>query len=284
MESQDALAISHFLAEIKVELIISLLSKCNPDWMQGPFIPTYSKIYYISDGEGRMLVGGQELFPQPGQLVFAPAGLSQLYSVTDPDHTYKMYWCHFTSNISFNHLFSLFKLPFCLDAGDASKVISTFERLIHSFRMERGPAKSMRIQAALLDLISCYIEQAVQAAPNTPPQISGNKLSAVLQYIDAHLDQELTVAELSGLVHHHPNYFIRFFKNHIGMTPMAFIYDRRLEKAKHLLTASDLSIGDIALATGFNDIFHFSKAFKRKIGVSPSEFRSWPHALANQQG
>ncbi|MCS7463916.1 AraC family transcriptional regulator [Paenibacillus doosanensis] len=283
MQSQDYLAISHFLAEIKVELIISLLSKCNPDWMQGPFTPTYSKIYYITEGEGRMMIGDTELFPKPGQWVFAPAGLSQFYSVTDADRTYRMYWCHFTSNISFINLFSLFKLPYCFDARRTDDVVASFERLIEGYKGRgSGPAQSLRIQAALLDVISCYIEQAVQAKPQTPSHLSSSKLGSVLQYIDTNLQNDLSVAELAELVHHHPNYFIRFFKNHMGMTPMAFIYERRLEKAKQLLLSSDLAIGEIAQATGFHDIFHFSKSFKKRLGVAPSEFRSWPRAAQKE--
>lgn len=276
MEAQNDSAISHFLSEVKVELMISLLSKCNPDWVQGPFTPTYSKIYYITEGEGRMMVGGQELSPEPGQLVFAPAGLSQYYSVTDASRTYKMYWCHFTSNISFMNLFSLFQLPYCITSGNPDETTATFERLVEAFKNGTGPAKSIRIQAALLDMISCYMEQAVQAGPQAPGTLAGNKLSTVLQHIDSNLNGELTIAQLAELVHHHPNYFIRYFKNHLGMTPMAYIYERRLEKAKQLLTVSDLTIGEIARETGFHDIFHFSKAFKKRLGVAPSEFRSWP--------
>jgi len=278
MVTQNETAISHFLSEVKVELMISLLSKCKPNWVQGPFMPTYSKIYYILDGEGKMMVGGQELFPKPGQLVFAPAGLSQYFSVTDTSHTYKMFWCHFTSNISLMNLFTLFHLPFCITSTDHDAVISAFEKLVFEYKNGSGPAKSIRLQSALLAVISCYIEQAVQAAPQAPATLASNKLSTALQYIDANLTKELTITELSDLVHHHPNYFIRFFKNHLGMTPMAYIYERRLEKAKQLLMTSDMSIGEIAMATGFHDIFHFSKAFKKRIGVAPSEFRSWPRS------
>ncbi|MFE5323019.1 helix-turn-helix domain-containing protein [Paenibacillus sp. NPDC056579] len=274
---QNEMPISLFLSEVKVELIISLLSKCKPDWVQGPFTPTYSKIYYILEGEGRMMVGGQELFPQPGQLVFAPAGLSQFFSVMDPNHTYKMLWCHFTSNLSFMNLFSLFQLPYCITASMPDETIASFERLIAA-RRANGPARSIRIQAALLDVISCYVEQAVQARPQTAGTLASDKLSKVLQYIDSKLANDITVTELAELIHHHPNYFIRYFKNHLGTTPMAYIYERRLEKAKQLLSVSDMTIGEIARATGFHDIFHFSKAFKKRLGVAPSEFRGWPSA------
>ncbi|CAG7651485.1 Arabinose operon regulatory protein [Paenibacillus solanacearum] len=274
METQNDTLISQFLADLKPELVIAMLSKCKPNWAKPMFTPTYSKIYYIESGEGRLTVGGQELFPQPGQMVFAPAGLPQSFSATHPERTYQKYWCHFNSNISFMNLFTLCKLPYGLTMDDPSGVIAAFERLVTASKSQHGPAKSIRIQAALLDLISCYMEQAVLETPKASSTLTSSKLSAVLQYIDINLIKDMSIAELAEQVHHHPNYFIRFFKNHLGVTPMTYIYERRMEKAKQLIMSSDMPIGEVARATGFHDIFHFSKTFKKRLGVAPTEFRS----------
>jgi AraC family transcriptional regulator of arabinose operon len=274
MANQDNTLISHFLEDLKVELMISNLSKCKSNWTRYNFTPPYSKIYFIVEGVGKLEVGGQELFPLPGQMVFAPAGLPQMYSLTDESRTYTMFWCHFISNISFMSLFSLFKLPFLLTAADPDKAISCFETLVHSYRQESGPAKSIRQQAALLNVISCYLEQAILAQPQTTGSLQSSKMCTVLQYIDHNLTKDLSIAELASLVHHHPNYFIRFFKSHLGITPMTFILERRLEKAKQLIVSSDMTIGEVSQATGFHDIFHFSKSFRKRHGLAPTEFRS----------
>ncbi len=278
----DFTLLSHLLTDMKTELLNARRSKCNPDWIQKPFTPAYSKIYCICEGEGRMTVGGRELFPRPGQLVFAPAGLVQSFSVTDPEHTYTMDWCHFTSDLNWTGLFSLFKLPYCLTAQDPSEAVALFERLADEHGARKGPASSIRIEAALLSVIACYLEQAAAAVSGeeqTSLSYRHSKLGAVLDFIDAHLAEEMTIAELADIVHHHPNYFVRFFKRQLGTTPMTYIYERRLEKAKRLIASTDMPIGEVAQATGFHDIFHLSKNFKKSVGIAPTEYRSLSRGL-----
>ncbi|GLI05358.1 hypothetical protein YDYSG_13880 [Paenibacillus tyrfis] len=276
----DFSLLSHLLKDMKTELLNARWSKCNPDWIQKPFTPAYSKIYYICEGEGRMTVGGQELFPLPGQLVFAPAGLVQSFSVIDPAQTYTMYWCHFTSDLNWTGLFSLFKLPYCLTAQEPSEAIALFERLADEHNAKKGPARSIRIEAALLGVIACYLEQAVlRQKEQAGLSFRHSKLGEVLDYIDAHLAEEITIAELADIVHHHPNYFVRFFKRQLGTTPMTYIYERRLEKAKQLIGSTDMTIGEVAQATGFHDLFHLSKNFKKSVGIAPTEYRSLSRGL-----
>jgi len=81
------------------------------------------------------------------------------------------------------------------------------------------------------------------------------------------------VEVLAGIMHFHPNYFIKFFKRHMGTSPVHYIVRKRMEKSKLLLNLKDASITEIAEAAGFNDVSHFSKAFKNHTGFSPTEYR-----------
>lgn len=67
--------------------------------------------------------------------------------------------------------------------------------------------------------------------------------------------------------------FIRRFKQAVGMTPMDYLSSLRLNKAKTLLSDSELLIRDIAPICGFDCEYYFSKFFKKHVGVSPAEFR-----------
>jgi len=67
--------------------------------------------------------------------------------------------------------------------------------------------------------------------------------------------------------------FIRRFKAYTGKTPMAYLNDMRLQRAKELLWDSDAMIKEIAVACGFNDEYYFSNFFKKHTGYSPSVFR-----------
>lgn len=78
------------------------------------------------------------------------------------------------------------------------------------------------------------------------------------------------VARTSGLTYFH---FIRLFKAVFGETPHQYRSRAQVEKAKHLLILSELSITDVCMAVGFSSLGSFSALFSRRVGMSPSEFQ-----------
>jgi len=78
------------------------------------------------------------------------------------------------------------------------------------------------------------------------------------------------VARASGLTRFH---FIRVFKALFGETPHQYSLQAQIEKAKHLLILTDLSITDVCMAVGFSSLGSFSTLFRRRVGLSPSEFQ-----------
>ncbi len=98
-------------------------------------------------------------------------------------------------------------------------------------------------------------------------------LNLVLNYIDANLDEQLSLdrlAELSGVLSHQ---FARAFKKEIGEPPHHYILGRRIDTARKLLRAGDAPIAEIAYATGFSSQSHMTSTFKRELGVTPAQIR-----------
>lgn len=96
----------------------------------------------------------------------------------------------------------------------------------------------------------------------------------VLDYIEHHLDRDLSLkilAEMAGLS---PYYFHRLFKEKTGETLYRYVRRKRLEYAAHLLEQDPtLSMEEIAEKTGFSSSFVFSRNFKKYFGLTPSTFR-----------
>ncbi|MEC0174917.1 AraC family transcriptional regulator [Paenibacillus favisporus] len=263
---------SRQLAQLRVQLLLAKRSVCHDGWQRLRFTPTYDKLYYICDGEGWLQVGRKQLRPKPGELVMIPGGLEQSYSVT-AGPPYTKYWCHFRSNVPLRRLFHLYGLPHAVWAGDSADLSSSFQELVEH-RTNPGPARPLRIQSALLSIIAFFMERALRFQRAKYASVSPRELMETLHFIDLHLSGDLTIDELSRQAHFHPNYFIRMFKRHLGMTPMRYIQERRLEHAQQLLETPDLAITEIAGLSGFKDLSHFSAAFKKKYGASPTEYRN----------
>lgn len=99
-------------------------------------------------------------------------------------------------------------------------------------------------------------------------------LDAVLNFIDANLDGDLSLealARLSGVLTHQ---FARAFKKSVGQSPHHYVLGRRIDAARDLLSSTTHPIAEIAYATGFSSQSHMTTTFKREIGATPAQLRS----------
>lgn len=103
--------------------------------------------------------------------------------------------------------------------------------------------------------------------------LSAWQLRQVCEYLDSHLADDITLAELAALVDLSPAHFCRAFKASTGRTITRWRTERRIAFGKELLADPRLPITDIALACGFSDHSHFGKVFREQVGVAPSVWR-----------
>lgn len=82
-----------------------------------------------------------------------------------------------------------------------------------------------------------------------------------------------SVVELAHAAGYSVDHFSRIFMKIIGQRPQHYMIQAKIERARQLLTESNLTIGAISEVVGFQDIFYFSRQFKQKIGQSPSQYR-----------
>ena len=94
-----------------------------------------------------------------------------------------------------------------------------------------------------------------------------------IQYIDHHLSTPFTIKEMADDLNYSENYIYKLFKETFGIPCKTFILDYRLNKALHQLQTTSTHLSDIAESVGFSSIYHFSAAFKKKYGYSPSTLR-----------
>lgn len=121
----------------------------------------------------------------------------------------------------------------------------------------------------------------------TTTRAYAERFQRVLDYIDRHLDEDLTVAKLSRVANFSKYHFHRQFSCHAGMTVARYIEVMRLRRASyHLAFNQNRRIIDIALEAGFENPESFARAFKRNFGQTPSGFRrkpAWIHWTERMQ-
>ncbi|HHW09005.1 MAG TPA: helix-turn-helix transcriptional regulator [Firmicutes bacterium] len=100
-------------------------------------------------------------------------------------------------------------------------------------------------------------------------------MKEVENYVHSKLDQPLSVEEISTRFHISPKYLSNIFKAEKGESLASWIIDRKINKACHLLvTQEDNSITEIARQVGYHDPRYFSRLFRKKTGLTPTDYRS----------
>jgi AraC family transcriptional regulator len=102
--------------------------------------------------------------------------------------------------------------------------------------------------------------------------LSKQKLKQAVEYIQAHLGEDLSLSAIANELGMSQYYFCRLFKKSTGVSPHQYLIQQRVEKAKHLLKQSERTITSVAMDCGFANQSHFAKCFHQCTGMNPKQF------------
>jgi len=100
------------------------------------------------------------------------------------------------------------------------------------------------------------------------------RVQAVVDFMNANLHRHIDLDKITEVANVSSSHFSRIFKAETGLSQIDFLIRLRLEKARQLLKSGDLRIKEVMAAVGFNSKGHFARHFKRRFGVTPSEYKS----------
>ena len=99
------------------------------------------------------------------------------------------------------------------------------------------------------------------------------EIQQVIEYINTHLGDHLTVDILAGVIGRSHSHFCSLFKEETGVSPTQYVRQLRMERARHLLDMATLSIKEIQAKVGLSDRSQFAKSFRGMYGVTPFEYQ-----------
>ena len=146
------------------------------------------------------------------------------------------------------------QLPFWLDPAWIEPIIDGNERL-----------------GTVVQIPGRACSGAPRSAQNTLP---AHRLRRAMQFVEAHIDEPINLERLAAVVRMSPFHFHRQFKRSTGLTPREYIRRVRIDRAKALLSDSDLPIVDVAVQVGFADQSHFTVAFRHATAMTPKTYRN----------
>jgi AraC-like DNA-binding protein len=261
-------------------------------WQYDKIISPFSRLYLITGGEGWVFHNHKKYELKPGNLYLIPA---YTYSRYHCDTFLEQYYIHFldqmegglsvyeTMQINYENAAEELDYHLCakLLALNPKRTVADLNPQQYDnkpellsfnlFHTSQSLSNYGQTQGILLQLFSRFLGD--EATPGTRASKSFHQLTGALQFIHQHLHEKITIEQLASILHLQVDYFSRLFLEVVGVRPMEYIQNKRLERAQLLLTTSGASLKEIAQRVGIPNIYYFSRLFRRRYTMPPGEYR-----------
>ena len=155
---------------------------------------------------------------------------------------------------------------------------SILETLREAYRLsqEEAGAYELHIHRLMCAIWQTLSENAhsIPERPLTATELTDQvRIKQMIEYIQAHFQEKLTLDDIAAQANISRNSCLNCFKRVLGMSPMEYVIGQRVERALHLLDSGELSVAEISDLCGFGDPSYFGKAFRKRTGLTPSQYR-----------
>ena len=191
-------------------------------------------------------------------IMLLPKGCSYEWKCTQAGHFLAL---EFESELTYHE-------PLAFPVKNGEKILKMVRELEH----KRNIRKPMTRIESIRDLYSILITLTHSATAQYLPTQKHQKIEAALDYISLHYSEKITNAKLASLSGISVVYFRKLFVSIMGTSPISYIHDLRIKKAKEMLRSDYGTISDVALSLGYANLYDFSRDFKKHTGVAPSKY------------
>lgn len=241
------------------------------------------EIAYILSGKGQYLIDGVTYDVKQGDLLVCNPGVMHQSIITNPaDPTLE-----FVAGISDLHFLNMepntLKLPDgCPVLSLSNEVKREISRCCYEIIDENMAPQSGRyylVQAQMMKILILLYRSVVEKPKDEVVGVPFESYSKsyvvqkIIQYLKANYSQHISLDGIAQNMYLSPVYISKIFKEKTGDSPINYLIQIRLAKAKEMLEENRGSIRAIAAQVGYDDVYHFSKLFKKYYGVSPLYYR-----------
>lgn len=228
-------------------------------------------LMHCVQGSGWLEVAGDRQTVRAGDVMVLPAGNGHAYGA-DTTSPWTLYWCHLGGATVDAFLSPLLGGErFVLNhAGVSTPLLSEWQALLECRSPGYEPER-LQLMAARLRLLLLVLAQSGRQAGGVRSRLD---VAMVQAWMQAHLDQAVSLEHLAVVAGMEKFHFARTFRRLTGQAPLAHFQHRRMAKACEWLDAGEEGIGEIALRLGYTDPHYFSRQFRQVIGMAPSAYRA----------
>ncbi len=248
----------------------------QPDWIQMLHKhDDHCEIIYIESGTGKYIVD-ETLYPvKAGDIILINAGIGHLQR-SDPESPLVSWNLAIrtskTDSLQADQLLPPAAVP-VFSAGKSEAAIRSFFHHLYN----EAKQKPVYYEAASLlyaELIRITVARLSSAAKSLPARRKHLLPEQVKRYIDDHYTEKLTLDDIADTFFVNKYHIVHVMKEAYGVSPIDYMVARRIGEAQNLLNSTSMSVSEIAEAVGYSDKNYFTRTFKKRVGLSPLEYRN----------
>lgn len=232
-------------------------------------IITDSYLYcFTYSGSMQLMVDNRLVTLHKGQVLLLSLNIPHMFlNVENECYIFQIESASITTLLYKEQYFANPSYPFILTDIEEKQLFDLLcDQLIKETQSEKN---SHQIIISILDCLFSFINRAVSAVV----QHEDGFVSQIIKYIESHFKENITLADLSEYTNVSIYHLAHTFKEKMGISPIQYVINCRIEYAKKLLVNSQMPIIDIAYETGYDNPNYFNMLFKKICGMSPGQFR-----------
>lgn len=259
------------ILSFRPHFVFSGILNCGGNWSNGMHAHNFCEIMHITSGTGATHTeSGQYSFKAGDIVVYNSGVLHEEWSLGD-DLSILFFA---VDNLHIPGLAEGCLIPTdaspVIEAGNYADVLKTFLSVMLD-EITQKEAHYKAISTNIATMFCYYILRLYDIKVENPHQT--DLCNKAKQYIEDNFNQDISLDTIAGSIHLSKHHFIRIFKEAMGISPMKYLLDVRLEAAKVLLGRTDKSIKEVAGEIGYENALTFSRVFKNSENISPTEYR-----------
>lgn len=267
---------NHWIAEnIFIKCLYSAHHTVSPEWRYSDEKTDYCNLVLVCGGSGIFTCEEKERRVSRGDLVFFPSGVKRTMRADGNQLEFRSF--NFRYKLLFEHKLDWWTenpelpLDFVNHISDKAlfrRVEQLFEQIQRCYTtLQYAASFQMRFYATeILSLLLSDERKDISYSER-------NMINKSIEYMSTHFTEKITLAELAAISKKSVSYYGKTFKKIFGITPIDYLLSIRISYAKKLLE-NGASVTETASLCGFSNLYYFSKAFRSKEHMSPSEYRS----------
>ncbi|MFW5976871.1 MAG: AraC family transcriptional regulator [Bacillota bacterium] len=245
---------------------------CNISHAFGPAVRDHYLIHFITSGKG-IFDDGRNLYNlEKGQGFLICPDIVTYYQA-DSKEPWNYMWAgfHGLKAQSFLGRAGLSRESPIFSVKKVSPLKQWIQKMIKIKEITKS--KELKLTGLLYLFLSDLIENIVTGSEINNFNRQKEYIKKAVEYIEKNYSREIKVKDISKYLGLHRSYLYTIFKEKLSISPQEYIIKYRINKACELMKNTNLTIGDISRSVGYNDPMNFSKIFKKKKNIAPTEFR-----------